>query len=82
MVMVTARSSFMHGGVRRSGDEFEVSEIQAKELVRRGLAMLTEGDVPLQAAGTPLSASPAAQVLPQTIAQPSKRGGRRKKAAE
>jgi hypothetical protein len=80
MVKVTARTSFEHGGSRRANDEFEVSEVQAKELVRRGLVRLTEGDDPSEAAGTPLSASPAAQALQQTIAKPSKRGAKPKKA--
>lgn len=83
MVKVTARASFEHGGKRRPGDEFEVSEFQARELVRRGLVAMTEGDRnPLPAAGEPSSASQAAQASPQTTAKPSGRGGRRQKAAE
>lgn len=80
MVMVTARTSFEHGGSRRTGDEFEVSEHQAKQLVTRGLVHATVSDSdPSKAAGELSSASQAAQASPQTTAKPSGRGGRRKK---
>lgn len=82
MVMVTARTSFEHGGRRRPGDEFDVSEHQAKQLAARGLVHPTVSDNdPSVAAGELSSASQAAQALPQTTAKPSGRGGKRKKAA-
>lgn len=83
MPKVTALQSFDHGGSRRTGDMFDVSERHAKELAARGLVRIvgdSAGD-PTPAAGTPLSASPAAQASPQTTVKQSGAGGKKGKAA-
>lgn len=86
MTRVVALQSMDHGGQRRRGDAFEVSPQVAEQLARRGLARLLGDGVPLDpsmAAGKPLSASPAAPVLPQTTALASRPGVKRtKKPAE
>lgn len=83
MTRVIALQSMEHSGPRRRGEVFEVSPQAAAQLAARGLVRLhADRPVPSGAAGTPSSASPAAQVLPQTTAKPSGRGGKRKKAAE
>lgn len=78
MPVVVALQSFQHGGHRRAGEEFSVSENHAKKLNRAGLVELKRD--PRKAVGENSSASPAAQVLMQTTANRSRRGGRRKKA--
>ena len=81
MVAVTALSSFEHGGKRKRDDVFEVSDTHAKALKRAGLVSFDEaqGD-PIDAAGAKSSASPVAQVSPQTTAKRSGSGAKRKKA--
>ncbi|GAB2913762.1 hypothetical protein [Paralcaligenes ginsengisoli] len=82
MVSVTALHGFDHYGQIKRGQCFEVSETHAKALERSGLVSRNLGlDDPSQAAGTLLSALPAAQALPQTIVKLSDTGGRRKKVA-
>lgn len=85
MAGVMALQNFDHGGPRKRGDLFEVSDQVAKKLKARKLVVL-DGDAhplrPMKAAGAKLSALPVAQVLPQTIAKKSKNGAKRKKAAQ
>lgn len=89
MKEVQAIQSFIHGENRRRGDRFSVSDHVAEELARNGLVrVLTEGRDPANptgGAGTPSSASPVAQVSPQTTANVSangvKRRGRPRKAS-
>ena len=80
---VIALSAFEHNGSRRRNERFEVSDTHARALERAGLVeIIGAADDPGKAAGAKLSASLAAQALPQTTASPSKRGGRRKQAAQ
>lgn len=79
MPTVEALTGFDHGGNRRRGTRFPVSDQTAKALARAGLVRIVE-DHPKQAAGTPSSASPAAQASPQTTAKRSGRGGKRRQA--
>lgn len=81
MAVVIAVISFDHGGSRRRGDEFEVSDVQAAALMRAGLVIVREGDQdPSKAGGKKSSASPAARALTQTTARKSATGGKRKTA--
>ncbi len=83
MVEVIARRRFAHSGRRTIGEKFTVSPKAALELERKGLVeVVRDLDVPPVAVGAKSSASPADPVSPQTTAEPSRRGGRRKKAAE
>ena len=83
MPEVRALSAFEHNGSRRRNESFEVSDTHAKQLEKAGLVeIIGAADDPGKAAGAKLSASPAAQASPQTTASPSKRGGRRKQAAQ
>lgn len=75
MPTVIAIQNFEHGGSRKIGDQFTVSDNHAAALALRGLVSI--GRDPIEATGTPQSASPVAQVSPQTIAKPSARGAKR-----
>ena len=73
MRKVTAISSFTHDGIsRRRGDQYETPARIAEQLARAGLVQVFAVDPaktdPTQPAGTPLSASPAGQALPQPTA--------------
>lgn len=82
MVSVTALTGFEHGGKRKRADVFDVSEAHAKALKRAGLVSYEASQVdPIDAAGAKLSASPAAQVSPQTTAKKPSTGAKGKKAA-
>jgi len=74
MPNVEALTGFDHGGSRRRGTRFSVSDHAAKQLARAGLVRIVE-DRPQKVAGAKSSASPAAQASTQTTAKPSKRGG-------
>ncbi|WP_181244704.1 hypothetical protein, partial [Halomonas sp. ND22Bw] len=76
---VEALTGFDHGGSRRRGTRFPVSDHTAKQLARAGLVRIVE-DHPKKVAGRKSSASPAAQASPQTTAKPSGRGGKRRQA--
>jgi hypothetical protein len=84
MVTVTAIQNFDHGDKKRRGDVFEVSDPTAQKLKARGLVVI-DGEAhplhPTEAAGVKLSALPAAQALPQTIAKKSGNGGKKKQDA-
>lgn len=81
MIEVEALQAFEHGGARHRGDRFTASPKVAQALADKRLVRLVEDAArPRPAAGATSSASPAAPVSPQTIAQSSKRGGRKKKA--
>lgn len=87
MIEVEALQSFEHSASRKRGERFEVSERVSTELARRGLVRIIAAQThPPQAAGTPSSASLAAQASQQTTAKPSaagvKKRGRPKKAPE
>ena len=73
MPTVEALQSFEHGGARRRYSRFSVSEPTARDLATRGLVRIVD-ERPQQAAGSPLSASPAAPASPQTTAKKSGRG--------
>jgi len=73
MPLVEALQSFEHGGARRRFNRFTVSEPVARDLATRGLVRIID-DRPPQAAGTPLSASPAAPASPRTTAKKPGRG--------
>ncbi|VVE68877.1 hypothetical protein PAN31117_03110 [Pandoraea anapnoica] len=82
MPKVLALSSFDHGGPRRRGEEFEVSDAHATGLKRANLVhILGDGDVPPTAAGETQqsSASQAAQASKQPTAKQSARGAANKK---
>lgn len=79
MQTVEALSGFDHGGNRRRGSRFQVSDHTAKELARAGLVRVVE-DHPKKADGAKSSASPAAQASPQTTAKRSGRGGKQGQA--
>lgn len=82
MVTVIALQGFEHNGTRRRGDQFKVSEHQARALVRAGLVVVkAPKQGPTKAAGEKSSASPVGQVSPQTTLSSSKRGGKRRKGA-
>jgi hypothetical protein len=87
MIEVRALESFEHSGTRRPGDRFKVSPNQARRLSDKGLVELVRGrGNPRKAAGTPSSASPAAQACIPTTSNESdagakKRRGRRKARA-
>jgi hypothetical protein len=83
MFEVRAIKSFAHNGGKRRGDRFRVSARDALDLERKGLVeVIRDMEVPRVAVGAKSSASPADPVSPQTTAEPSKRGGRRKKIEE
>lgn len=75
MTDVIALSSFDHGGNRRRGSRFSVSERAAKELARAGLVRIVEQH-PATPDGAKLSASPAGPASPQTTVKKSGRGGK------
>ena len=82
MKEVQARQGFEHGERRRRGDRFMVSDQVAEELSRNGLVTVL-GDEPtpenpIGGAGKLSSASPVAQVSPQTTASVSANGVRRR----
>lgn len=78
MVLVTATQSFEHGGARRRGQQFELSQNQAQLLKRKGLVTFEEAESdPSRAAGETSSASPAAPVSPQTTAKKSASGAKK-----
>ena len=87
MPIVQALDSFDHNGRRHRGQRFPASAPEARKLRDAGLvAIVGEADKlhPTPAAGTPSSASRAAQASLQTTAKPSGDGEkprRRKKAA-
>ncbi len=84
MPKVVALSSFDHGGPRRRGEEFDVSDAHAAGLKRANLVQIVgDGDVPQTAAGEtqPSSASQAAQASKKQTAKPSARGAASKKDA-
>ena len=80
MPIVEALQSFEHGGARRRYSRFSVSEPVARDLATRGLVRIID-DRPQQAAGTPLSASPAAPASPRTTAKKPGRGVNKPTAA-
>lgn len=73
---VEALTGFDHGGRRRKGTQFPVSDQTAKELHRAGLVRIVPD--PAKAPAQRSSASPAGQASPQTTAASSRRGGKRK----
>jgi len=82
MPKVVALSSFDHGGPRRRGEEFDVSDAHAAGLKRANLVHIVgDGDVPQTAAGEtqPSSASQAAQASKKPTAKQSTRGAANKK---
>lgn len=83
MKEVEALSGFEHGKRRIRGERFPVSDQHAEHLERAGLVkVLGDGPTPENpstAGGETSSASPADPASPQTIATPSKRGGKRAK---
>lgn len=83
MITVVAVQNFDHGGNKKRGDVFEVSDIIANRLKSRGLVRFDVDPVshPDQAVGTRQSALPAAEALPQTIAKKSGNGESKKKGA-
>lgn len=82
MPEVIALQSFEHGGTRRRGDRFEVSDAHAAGLIRNGLVKLAEAVDPSQAAGEKSSASQAAQASAQQTSKPSVHGGGKKKGEQ
>lgn len=80
MIRVEVLQGFDHGGSRRKGDIFSVSDSTARALAAKGLVRfaspLTE-----QAAGAQSSASPAAQASPVQTAKPSRSGGKKRAPA-
>lgn len=82
MPKVLALSSFDHGGPRRRGEEFDVSEAHAAGLKRANLVhILGDGEVPTTAAGgmQPSSVSRAAQASKQPTAKRSASGAANKR---
>ena len=73
-------------GKLTQGDVADVPEKQAADLVANGYAEYYETKVtrdrPYPGAGAQLSASPVAQVLPQTTAKPSVSGKKRTRKSE
>lgn len=74
MQSVVALCGFEHGGARRRGEQFDVSQAVAEALSRRKLVRLASKpaaiDDPSTAAGKPSSASPAARAsAPQTSSE-------------
>ena len=76
MIEVRALASFEHSVPRRPGDRFHVHPRHATQLAGKGLVEIlpVQQPDPLQAAGTPSSASPAAPASPQTTASESDSG--------
>lgn len=75
-MIVTAIRNFDHGGLKKRGDVFDVSDYAAKKLREKRLVRF-ETDAPCfqsLTVGEKLSALPADLVSPQTIAKKSKRG--------
>lgn len=79
MTTVEALTGFDHGGNRRRGSRFQVSEHTAKALARAGLVRVTENR-PKKADGAKSSASPAAPASPQTTAKPRSGGAKDRKS--
>jgi len=75
---VEAIFSFEHGGARKRGDRFEVSDQHAEALRKARLVrFVAQGPTaanPSTAAGAKSSASPAAPASPRTTAKPRARG--------
>lgn len=82
MPEVIALQSFEHGGTRRRGDRFEVSDAHAAGLLRARLVQLATPADPSPAAGEKSSASQAAQASAEQTSKPSARGGRKKKGEQ
>lgn len=82
MPEVRALTSFDHGGPRKRGATFPVSDHAAKELERAGLVEIigAKGD-PSKAAGGKSSASPAAQASRRGTASKPKNGAKPKLGA-
>lgn len=87
---VIAINSFDHYGSRRRGDEFEVSDQVALQLLRAGLvrcegapteSLQGDASVPEQATGQKSSASPVVQVSQKQTAKPSAVGRRGRRVA-
>ena len=80
MPFVEALVGFEHSGSRRCGSRFNLSDLEAKQLVQKGLVRYMKAN-PEIAAGGKSSASPAAQVSVKQTAKKSKSGGQGKKGA-
>ena len=76
-MLVEALKCFDHSGLRMRKTQFDVSELIAKELVKARLVRIID-QRPKVAAGKKLSASPVAQVSPQTTAKKSESGVKRR----
>lgn len=81
MITVIAIKNFEHHGPVGRGDHLRVSPAVADKLCARGLVVLASARPPV-APGGMSSASPAAQVSPQTTAKRSRRGARRQVATQ
>lgn len=73
MVWVIAKTSFDHNGKKKRGDQFEVSQAYADQLLRRRLVTL-DGEGPKSNDGQPSSVSPAAPVSTTETPPPSANG--------
>lgn len=83
MPVVVALESFDHYGKRSRGESFLVGDYQAKKLMKAGLVTLQGAkNDPRVPSGGKSSASPAGQVSEQTMSRRSRRGGRRRTAAQ
>lgn len=86
MKQVEAKSGFDHGGMRRRGDRFQVSDKHAEQLEAAGLVrVLDDGPTPAHpstAAGEKSSASRAAPASPKKTAKPSGRGAKKAQTEE
>ena len=80
MPLVKALSGFEHNGTRRRGSKFNLSDNEAKQLVKKGLVRYVN-ITPMIAAGGKSSALPVAQVSQKQTAKKSKSGARKKKSA-
>ena len=82
MPYVIALQSFDHGQRRAKGARFLASDREAEKMRRKGLVMIDAGlpqdSLPIQPAGAPSSASPAAQASQQTTASESEPGVKRR----
>jgi len=76
-MLVSALKNFDHGGTRKRGDLFDVSDLAARRLREKGLVRFDDDPVPIvkiPAAGENAFALPAAQVSQKKTAKKSKIG--------
>lgn len=80
MIEVIAITGFEHGGRRRRGEQFFVSEQVATRLkAKRLVAVVEDAAHPMKPAGAPSSASQAGQASPQTTSPESESGAKRRR---